>query len=53
MTGQQIRKINMADALNFEIEERPPWRSPEEKTTTSEMLREIAGMVECYETLPD
>ena len=43
----------MADALKFEFEERPPWRSPEEKRTTSEMLREIAEMMERYKTLPE
>ena len=43
----------MADALKFEFDERPPWRSPDEKRTTSEMLREIAEMMERYETLPE
>ena len=43
---------NMDDLLKFELEDSPSWRSSED-TTTSEMLKEIAEMVERYETLPE
>ena len=43
----------MEDPLKFEFEEHPSWRSPEEKTATSEMLREIAELTDRYKTLPE
>ena len=43
----------MEGCLKFEFEEHPSWRSPEEKTATSEMLREIAELTDRYKTLPE